>query len=85
MSLRPEKLTVVVGTHHSESANHLNGVVEVPTFLGPIVRLEVIVHGQTLWVDVSQREARGLERKKPVVIAFEPGDAVVIPRVTPGG
>ena len=85
VSLRPEKLTVVAATDPSAGANRLHGVVEVPTFLGPIVRVEVVVHGRPLWVDVSQREARGLERKKPVVIAFEPGDAVVIPRVTPGG
>ena len=80
VSLRPEKLSIAAGAPFTATANRLNGVVEVPTFLGPIVRLEVTVHGRPLWVDVTQREARGLERKKPVVLGFEPGDAVVIPR-----
>jgi putative spermidine/putrescine transport system ATP-binding protein len=78
VSLRPEKLAI--GASRSGTAKHLNAIVEVPTFLGPIVRLEVTVQGRPLWVDVTHREARGLERKKPVVLSFEPADAVVIQR-----
>jgi len=59
--------------------NRLSGVVEVLTFLGAVIRLEVSVHGRPLWVDVGHRDARGLERKKPVTLSFNPEDAVVIP------
>jgi putative spermidine/putrescine transport system ATP-binding protein len=79
VSLRPEKLSIVNGALPSATAKRLNGVVEVLTFLGPVVRLEVAVRGRSLWVDITHREARGLERKKPVVVSFDPGDAVVIP------
>ena len=58
--------------------NRLDGVLEVVTFLGAVVRLEVVVQGRSLWVDVPHAEARGLERRKPVALAFAPGDCVVV-------
>jgi ABC-type Fe3+/spermidine/putrescine transport system ATPase subunit len=78
ISLRPEK--VVLGTDGARlsTRNQLTGVVEVLTFLGPIVRVEVAVHGRPLWVDVPHAQATSLERKMPVLLGFTPQDAVVI-------
>jgi len=53
------------------------------TFLGATVRLEVVVHGRALWADVPHAHARGLERKKSVVLAFAPEDCVVLPAGAP--
>jgi putative spermidine/putrescine transport system ATP-binding protein len=80
VSLRPEKLTLTRGDAPIAATNRLSAVVEVITFLGSVVRVAVSAQGRPLWIDLTQRDARGLERKKPVVIAFEPADAVVIPR-----
>jgi len=77
ISVRPEKLSIAPGD--AAGVNRLSGVVEVLTFLGAVIRLEVSVHGRPLWVDVGHRDARGLERKKPVTLSFNPEDAVVIP------
>jgi putative spermidine/putrescine transport system ATP-binding protein len=77
LSVRPEKLTLsVAGT--DAALNRLAGVVEVITFLGPVVRVEVIVRGRPLWVDVAHGQARALGRKKPVTLAFGPDDCVVL-------
>jgi putative spermidine/putrescine transport system ATP-binding protein len=78
LAVRPEKLLLVGGPAGPEAANRLEGVVEVITFLGPVVRVEVAVHGRPLWVDVSHAQARALERKKPVALAFAPDDCVVL-------
>ncbi|MGH7307946.1 MAG: ABC transporter ATP-binding protein [Candidatus Rokuibacteriota bacterium] len=78
LAVRPEKLLLMAGPGGSATANRLDGVVEVITFLGPVVRVEVAVHGRPLWVDVSHVQARTLERKKPVTLAFAPDDCVVL-------
>jgi putative spermidine/putrescine transport system ATP-binding protein len=85
VSLRPEKVSLVGGGAGSPVTNRLAGTIEVITFLGPVVRVEVAVRGRAFWVDVGHREARQLERRKPVTIGFEPADAVVIRRRTPEG
>ena len=79
VSVRPEKLTLVTGEVVSPTANRLDGVLEVLTFLGPVVRLELAVNGRPFWVDLPQPHVAGLSRKKPVTIAFEPTECVVIP------
>ncbi|HSF06395.1 MAG TPA: ABC transporter ATP-binding protein [Methylomirabilota bacterium] len=78
LAVRPEKLRLVAGPGEPGAANRLEGVVEVITFLGPVVRVEVAVHGRPLWVDVSHAQARALERKKAVALAFAPDDCVVL-------
>jgi putative spermidine/putrescine transport system ATP-binding protein len=78
LAVRPEKLLLVATPGEPGTANRLEGVVEVITFLGPVVRVEVAVHGRPLWVDVSHTQARALERKKPVALAFAPDDCVVL-------
>jgi putative spermidine/putrescine transport system ATP-binding protein len=79
VSIRPEKLGLVRGATDTRATNTVEGVLDVVTFLGATVRLEVRAHGQPLSVDVAHDETRGLERKQPVVVAFSPTDAVVIP------
>jgi putative spermidine/putrescine transport system ATP-binding protein len=76
VSIRPERLAV--GGEASE-LNRLHGVLEVVTFLGPFVRLEVSVHQRPFWVDVPTERASALERKKPIVLTFAPADCVVLP------
>jgi putative spermidine/putrescine transport system ATP-binding protein len=78
LSVRPEKLALVSDPGSATVPNRLEGVVEVITFLGPVVRLEVSVRGRTLWVDVAHGQARTLGRKKPVTLAFGPDDCVVL-------
>jgi len=78
VSVRPEKLVLVADRAPEDERNRLTGVLEVVTFLGPIVRLEVAVHGRPFWVDLPATQAGALERKKPVTLAWAPGDAVVI-------
>jgi putative spermidine/putrescine transport system ATP-binding protein len=80
VALRPEKLRLLPGLTAGGTPNRLPGTVEVITFLGAIVRVEVSVRGRPLWVDVAHGEARALERKKPVLLAFEPADCVIVPR-----
>ena len=78
LSLRPEKLGVVAERAPDDGRNRLHGVLEVATFLGPFVRLEVTVHGRPLWVDVPHATGVLLERRKPVTLAFAPDDCVVL-------
>ena len=78
LAVRPEKLALAPGGAPTGEGNRLDGVVEVVTFLGPVVRVEVAVHGRPLWVDVPHAAARGLERRKPVTVAFAPDDCVVL-------
>jgi ABC-type Fe3+/spermidine/putrescine transport system ATPase subunit len=82
-SVRPEKLAVI-GDRVAPRDNQLEGVVEVITFLGPIVRLEVAVHGRPMWVDLPQAQAAGLTRRKPVSLTFAADDCVLIPATGSG-
>jgi putative spermidine/putrescine transport system ATP-binding protein len=77
LSVRPEKLALA---HNGgpPGENRLAGVLEVVTFLGSFVRLEVAVHGQPFWIDVPHAAAGALHRKMPVALAFAPADCVVI-------
>jgi ABC-type Fe3+/spermidine/putrescine transport system ATPase subunit len=77
VSVRPEKLTL--GGEATADRNRLEGVLEVVTFLGPFVRLEVSVHGRPVWADVPTERASALERKKAVTLTFAPTDCVVLP------
>jgi putative spermidine/putrescine transport system ATP-binding protein len=74
--IRPERLAI---GGDAAGLNRLEGVLEIMTFLGPFVRLEVSVHQRPFWVDVPTERASALERKKPLVLTFAPGDCVVLP------
>jgi putative spermidine/putrescine transport system ATP-binding protein len=83
VSVRPEKLELLGGRAPDDGRNRVEGVLEVVTFLGPIVRLEVAVRGRPFWVDVPAGRAVALARKDPVTLAWAPGDAVVIAPTEP--
>ncbi len=85
VSVRPEKLAVVRDEPPTGAVNRLEGVVEVITFLGPIVRVEVAVRGKPVWVDVPHVRAGGVVRKKPVILAFAAEDGVVISAAAEAG
>src|SRR5262245_61782078 len=78
ISLRPERLRVVPEGAAAPGQNRFDGVLEVVTFLGPVARLEVTVHGRPFWVDVSPARARTYQRKTPLALAFDADDCVVI-------
>ena len=83
VAIRPEKLRLIGadvrgGESLKPGVNRLEGVLEVLTFLGPIVRVELTVHGRPFWVDVPHAATAGLSRRKPVTLAFDPTDCVVI-------
>jgi ABC-type Fe3+/spermidine/putrescine transport system ATPase subunit len=84
VSLRPEQLHLGPGHATGGTLNRLPGTVEIITFLGAIVRVEVSVRGRSLWVDLAHGEARGLERKKSVILEFAPADCVVVPAARTG-
>jgi putative spermidine/putrescine transport system ATP-binding protein len=77
VSVRPEKMAM--SGQAAATDNRLQGVVEVVTFLGATVRLEISVHGRPFWVDVAHEQAHALERRKPVTLTFAPDACVVIP------
>ena len=77
VSVRPEKLTLTA-SDAGGNGNRLGGVVEVVTFLGPFVRVEVGVRGRAIWLDVPHAAAATLARKKPVTLGFDPADCVVL-------
>src|SRR5262249_61589739 len=75
--VRPEKLTLLAAGAVG-NGNRLTGVVEVVTFLGPFVRIEVGVRGRAMWLDVPHAAAATLTRKQPVTVGFSPADCVVL-------
>ena len=77
VSVRPEKLAIV-GDGPADGRNRVHGTVDVPTFLGPVVRLEVSVDGRPFWIDIPQAQAATVDRKTRVTLAWSPADAVVI-------
>ena len=83
LAVRPEKLAVLAAATPSNGQNRVDGVVDVVTFLGANVRLEVSVQGRPFWVDVPHAQAAGFERKTPVALTWAPEDAVVLQGVSP--
>ncbi|MBI3635986.1 MAG: ABC transporter ATP-binding protein [Candidatus Rokubacteria bacterium] len=75
VSVRPEKVEFACS---ATDANRVEGVIEVVTFLGAVVRVEVAVRGRPVWIDLPADQAATLERKKPVTLTFAPAAAVVV-------
>jgi putative spermidine/putrescine transport system ATP-binding protein len=82
LAVRPEKLAVLGAATPSNGRNRLDGVVDIVTFLGANVRLEVSVQGRPFWVDVPHAQAAGFARKTPIILAWAPEDAVVLEGVS---
>jgi len=78
LAVRPEKLRVLGDTAAANGVNRLDGVVDVVTFLGAIVRLQVSVQGRPFWVDVPHTQAVALPRKTRVTLTWRPEDGVVL-------
>jgi len=78
VSVRPEKLTLADSLSAVAGDNRLEGVVEVATFLGAIVRAEVAVAGRTFFVDVPHARANMVTRRQRLTLAFAPADCVVV-------
>jgi putative spermidine/putrescine transport system ATP-binding protein len=78
VSVRPEKLAITDPPADRAAWNRLEGVVEVSTFLGPIVRAEVTVAGRAFFVDVPHALAGAVARKQRLTLGFAPADCVVI-------
>jgi putative spermidine/putrescine transport system ATP-binding protein len=84
ISVRPEKLTIT-GPASGTGGNRLEGVVEVATFLGAIVRAEVAVAGRTVFVDVPHAQAGAVTRHRRLTLGFAPADCVVVAPTALGG
>jgi ABC-type Fe3+/spermidine/putrescine transport system ATPase subunit len=78
VSVRPEKLTLADSASPAAGGNRLEGVVDVVTFLGAIVRAEVTVAGRTFFVDVPHAAAHVVARRQRLTLAFAPADCVVL-------
>ena len=78
LAVRPEKLSVLSDPAPANGRNRLDGVVDVVTFLGAIVRLQISVQGRPFWVDVPHGQAAALPRKTRVALAWQPEDGVVL-------
>jgi putative spermidine/putrescine transport system ATP-binding protein len=77
VSVRPEKLAIA-DPPPAGAWNRLEGVVEVATFLGPIVRAELTIAGRPIFVDVPHGLAAAVGRKKRLTVGFAPEDCVVV-------
>jgi ABC-type Fe3+/spermidine/putrescine transport system ATPase subunit len=82
VAVRPEKLRIAEAD--GVAANRLDGVVEVTTFLGAIVRAEVTVAGRPIFVDVPHAQAGAVARRRPLTLAFAAADCVVVADATSG-
>jgi len=78
VSVRPEKLAITEPPAGAAAWNRLDGVVEVATFLGPVVRAEITVAGRVFFVDVPHGLAGAVTRKKRLTLGFAPADCVVV-------
>jgi putative spermidine/putrescine transport system ATP-binding protein len=82
--VRPEDITLGGPEAGGEAENHLTGVVEVMTFLGPVTRLEVVLEdgagSQPVKVDIpSERRAR-YPKGSSVTLAFRAATCRVMRR-----
>jgi len=83
LAVRPEKLAVLAAAAPPNGRNRVDGIVDVVTFLGATVRLEVSVQGRPFWVDIPHPQAGGFPRKTAVALTWAPEDAVVLQGVLP--
>ena len=82
LAVRPEKLAVLAAATPPNGRNRVDGIVDVVTFLGATVRLEVSVQGRPFWVDVPHAQAASFPRKTAVALTWAPEDAVVLEGVS---
>ena len=82
VSLLPDTgIGIVPSTNGKNSGdNHIAGVIELRTFLGPFTRFHVKIDGDTtLTADIPNQQVRSFETGQKVVLAFAPGACQVLP------
>jgi ABC-type Fe3+/spermidine/putrescine transport system ATPase subunit len=77
LAVRPENIELVDATISSEqcvSSNIFEVVAEVITFLGAVVRIAFLLEGETMIVDISEKdfERMGLKRGGEMKVYFPP-------------
>ncbi|MFL5694961.1 MAG: ABC transporter ATP-binding protein [Ktedonobacteraceae bacterium] len=83
--VRPEEMSLqdtnqVVNDVAQTESNHISGVIELRTFLGPFTRFHVRVNETTLLTaDLPNQQARDFYVAQPVTLSFGPGACQVLP------
>lgn len=83
--VRPEEVSVQnteegVNVSANGAGNHIAGVIELRTFLGPFTRFHVRVNeSTTMTADVPSQQARDYYVAQRVVLSFPPGACQVLP------
>lgn len=87
--VRPEEVSLLpdtgVGTVPNANGtgsgnNHIAGVIELRTFLGPFTRFHVQVNGSTtLTADIPNQQSRSFETGQNVLVSFAPEACQVLP------
>lgn len=77
LAVRPENIELVDVTISSEqcvSSNVFEVVAEVITFLGAVVRIAFVLEGETMLIDISEKDFRkvGLKRGEKLKVYFPP-------------
>jgi putative spermidine/putrescine transport system ATP-binding protein len=81
--VRPEEMSIRLDTGESEkgiAANHIPGIIELRTFLGPFTRFHVRINrSTTLTADVPSQQAREYFVAQNVILSFPPDTCQVLP------
>jgi len=83
--VRPEEMSISPTTESEASLdhntrNHINGVIELRTFLGPFTRFHIHVNEQlTLTADIPSQQTRDYFVAQHIVLSFSPKDCQVLP------
>ena len=77
LAVRPENIELVdvtIAPEHCVSSNVVDVAVEVITFLGAVVRIAFSLEGETMIVDISEKdfEKMGLRRGEKIKVYFPP-------------
>jgi ABC-type Fe3+/spermidine/putrescine transport system ATPase subunit len=83
--VRPEEMSIAdssqtESTDGNHTGNHISGVIELRTFLGPFTRFHINVNeSTTLTADVPSQQARDFYVAQKVVLSFLPEACQVLP------
>jgi ABC-type Fe3+/spermidine/putrescine transport system ATPase subunit len=82
--VRPEEMSLqdtneAVNAVAQTESNHITGIIELRTFLGPFTRFHVRVNETTLLTaDLPNQQARDFYVAQPVTLSFVPGSCQVL-------
>jgi len=83
--VRPEEMSISPTTEgevtsENSSGNHISGVIELRTFLGPFTRFHIRVNDHLiLTADIPNQQSRDYYVAEHVVLSFSPGACQVLP------